>query len=229
MKSPKQRRLIFDIETVADPIEKLDPAQQEYLLKFATTEEERLETIQRMALFPFTSRVVAIAMLNPDTQNGKVLFESDRSVDERTEDEGITVHYISSDEKGILQMFWSDIHHYGQVVTFNGRGFDCPYLLLRSAMLHVKPTRNLMPYRYDPANHCDLLDQLTFYSAYKKFNLDFYCKAFNIISPKEQGVTGHDIGELVAKKKYREIAEYCFRDVKATAELFRRWESYLRF
>jgi hypothetical protein len=99
--------------------------------------------------------------------------------------------------------------------------------MLRSAIAGIKPTRNLLPYRYDAAIHCDLLEQLTFYGAFRKFNLDFYCKAFGIKSPKSEGITGLGLGPLFREGKFREIAKYCLGDIQATAELFRRWEKFL--
>jgi hypothetical protein len=42
-------------------------------------------------------------------------------------------------------------------------------------------------------------------------------------------VTGLDMKQLTEEKRYREIAEYNLRDLLATAELFRRWETYLSF
>jgi len=38
-----------------------------------------------------------------------------------------------------------------------------------------------------------------------------------------------DINRLFAEGGYRKIAEYCLGDVKATAELYRRWEEFLKF
>jgi len=63
--------------------------------------------------------------------------------------------------------------------------------------------------------------------AARKFNLDFYCKAFGIDSTKSQGVTGLDVGDLLAEGRHREIAEYCLRDVRATVELCRIWRDRL--
>jgi DNA polymerase elongation subunit (family B) len=220
-------RLVLDIETLAAPFESFDEIQQGYLLKFAESEEERTEAIQKLSLYPTTAQIVAIGLMNPDTNRGEVLFQSDEAVDTFSEDEH--VHFQSGTEKEILEQFWKDITKYEQFITFNGRGFDCPFLLLRSAILQIKPTRNLMPYRYDHSIHCDLLDQFTFHGAFRKFSLDFYCKSFGIDSPKAHGITGLDIGRLYGEKRFREIAEYCFSDVRATAELFRRWEQFLRF
>jgi hypothetical protein len=86
-----------------------------------------------------------------------------------------------------------------------------------------------MPYRYDSSIHCDLLEQFTFYGAFRKFSLDFYCKSFGIDSPKSHGITGLDMQSLSEQKRFRDIAEYCLGDLRATAELFRRWEKYLTF
>ena len=217
--------VVLDIETLGFPVESFDETQQNYLLKFAETDADRVETIQKLSLYPTTAQIIAIGMLNPETNRGKVLFQSDEKLDYHSDDE--LVHFKSGCEKEILEQFWLDIGHYDQFVTFNGRGFDCPFLMLRSAILQVLPTRNLMPYRYDASIHCDLLEQFTFYGALRKFNLDFYCKSFGIESPKAHGVTGLDMKQLTEEKRFREIAEYNLRDLQATAELFRRWEKFL--
>lgn len=72
-----------------------------------------------------------------------------------------------------------------------------------------------------------MLEQLTFYGAVRRFNLDFYCKAFGIKSPKSDGVNG--LGNLFREKRYNDIATYCLGDgdVVAIAELYRRWNEYL--
>ncbi len=218
-------RVVIDIETLGYPLEHFDEVQQEYLLKFSDTEEKKHETIQKFSLYPTTSHIITIGMLNPDTGHGKVLFQSEEKVDETSPDG--SVHFLSGSEEELLTWFWQDLGHYEQFITFNGRGFDCPFLMLRSAMLAVQPTRNLMPYRYDSKIHCDLLEQLTFYGALRKFNLDFYCKSFGIESPKSHGITGLDLRELFEQKRFKEIAEYNLGDLKATAELFLRWDKFL--
>jgi len=218
-------RVVLDIETLGHPFDSFDSVQQEYLLKFASTEEERADVIQKLSLHPFTAQIIAIGMLNPDTDRGKVLFQSGNSSETFSADG--KVQYISGSEAEIVQSFWEDIPKYNQFITFNGRGFDCPFLLLRSAILGIKPTRNLMPYRFDSSGHCDLLEQLTFYGATRKFSLDFMCKAFGIESPKSHCVTGLDLGRLFSEGRFQEIAEYCLGDLRATAELYRRWNDYL--
>ena len=219
-------RVVFDIETLALPLESFDAKQQDYLLKFAKTEEERTDALLKMSLSPLTAQVLAIAMLNPDSRQGKVFYQGPG--EERTVTEDGLVELVPGTEREVIEGFWKTVSHYGQYITFNGRSFDCPFLMIRSALLGIRSARNLMGYRYSFNEHCDLLDQLSFYGAFRKFNLDFYCKSFGIKSPKED-ISGSDMGSLVEAGRYRDIAVYCLGDVRATAELFTRWQSLLAF
>ena len=232
-------RLVFDIETSAFPVDSFDAAQQEYLFRDldklddeAARAERRAEIIHLLNLWPLTAQVVCIAMLNADTSRGKVLFTAEDAGD--AGDEGGPVEFAPCmDEAELLTAFWDVAKHYDSIVTFNGRGFDVPFLYMRSALLNVPISRkDWLGYRYQCDPHCDLADQLTFYGgsregAARRFNLDFYCKAFGIDSPKSHGITGMDIGKLLAERRYREIAEYCLRDVQATVLLYHVWRERL--
>ena len=232
--------LVFDIETSAQPLENFDETQQEYLFRetekiedLIVREAKREEITRFMSLWPFTSQVVCIAMLNAETQRGQSLFIAEDFED--ASEEGAAVKFVPcADEFELLTAFWDVAKHYDNIVTFNGRGFDVPFIYLRSAVLNVPISRNnWLGYRYATEPHCDLAEQLTFYSvsgrdgAARKFNLDFYCKAFGIESPKSAGVTGMDVSTLMAEGKFREIAEYCLRDVRATMELYQIWKARL--
>ena len=106
-------------------------------------------------------------------------------------------------------------------------------VLLVAVIIFWSYALDWLGYRFQTDPHCDLAEQLTFYSvsgregAARRFNLDFYCKAFGIESPKSHGVTGSNINELMAAGRYREIAEYCLRDVKATVQLYQIWRDRL--
>jgi hypothetical protein len=232
-------KLVFDIETSALPLEQFDEAQQEYLFREAekladesAREVRRAEIRQQFNLWPFTAQVVCVAMLNAETSRGQVLFTAD---DFEAEAGAGPVEFVACmDEMELLTAFWDVAKHYDAIVTFNGRGFDVPFLYLRSALLNVPVTRkNWLGYRYATEPHCDLAEQLSFYGvsgregAARRFNLDFYCKAFGIESPKSHGVTGMDVNDLLAAGKRREIAEYCLRDVQATVLLHQMWKERL--
>ena len=219
------KTIIFDIETIPQDFESLDEAQKYYLLKTSETDDEKAKTKDQMALWAPTNKIVAIGMLCVETGKGAMYYQDK----EKKEFEENDIKYWSGDEKEILEKFWAAIAHANKFVTFNGRGFDCPVLMLRSAMLKVKPSKNLMPYRYSADQHIDLLEQLTFYNSVRKFNLDFYCKAFGIQSPKSSGVTGHDVAPLFKSGEFEKIARYCAGDLQATRELYLRWQDYIKF
>lgn len=223
-------RLVFDIETVGVEFDSLDQTSQASLLRYAQTPDEEEEIKQHTGFSPLTGQIVAIGILNPDTDKGAVHFQAPGvNLETPTEDgsERASVQYIPGTEKEILEEFWSVIGRYDQFVTFNGRSFDCPYILVRSAILGVRPSRNLMPNRYYDA-HIDLLDRLSFFGAVRRpGNLHLWCQAFGITSPKDKGITGDDVTRLFKEGEYLNIARYCFDDIKATAELFRRWEKYI--
>ena len=237
-------KLVFDVETIGFPLEHFDETQQEYLLRYAKNDEERAQQIRNLNLTPLTARVGCIAMLNLDSNQGRVVYLADSPAEDAPVD-GITFIAVT-DEAEILKNFWSVVGRrkdekpgdfiYDKFVTFNGRMFDCPFLMLRSALLGIRPARNLLAggkYNSRPF-HVDLIDELTFYMSAmsgptRKFNFDFYCKAFGVPSSKAEGITGNDVNRLFSEKRYRDIAEYCMRDVRSTALLYAKWKSTLSF
>src|SRR3989339_661179 len=197
-------QVVFDIETVGENFETdFNEEEQDYLLKYAKSEEEKEEHKLKTALSPLTGKVVSIGYLTLKENKGLVQTVSDkiREVVSKT----------------------------SQVITFNGRGFDIPFILLRSAINKIKPSKNLMGNRYKNFPHCDLLDQMSLYGAlfYPK-TLHFYTRAFGIKSPKD-GMKGVQVTEYYNAGKHQEIAEYCMKDVVATGELYSYFEKYLKF
>jgi len=220
-------RVVFDIETLGRDFDSLDDATREYLLRGADSEEAEQKVKDSLSLYPLTAEIVALGMYNQDTGKGVVYYQAPGMSRDPFEEGGI--RYEVADERGILENFWDIIRRYDEFVTFNGRGFDCPFILIRSAVHKIRPTRDLMPYRYN-GPHIDLMDQLSFFGATRRrFSLDMWCRTFGITSPKEEGIKGEDVSTLFREGRYLDIARYCGRDVKATGELLEYWERYIRF
>ena len=220
----KSSEVVFDIETLASPPGASD--EMEHPPGCAPAGEDPAEFLHRMSLAPLTARILAVAMLNPGTGRGKVWYEHPGAAPAETG--GGLIEVVPSAEEGMLREFWGTVTRFQKLITFNGRLFDCPFLMLRSALLGIPPSRNLLPYRFSAREHCDLLDQLTFYGATRKFTLESYCRGFGI------GRTGEepwrpDFARLVDQGRYREIAEHAAGTVRATAELYRRWQVLLSF
>jgi len=219
------RNIVFDIETAGYNFDSLPETVQTYILKYAINKEEEEAEKEKLGLWPLTGQVITIAMLYDDTQEGYVFFQAPNKEIKSFEDDKIK--FITGTESLILKNFWKVILDCDKFITFNGRGFDCPFILIRSAIHNIKATRNLMPSRYSVSEHIDLMDQLTFYGAVRKrFSLDMWCQAFNIESPK-QNYTGYDVGNLFRQERFLDIAKYCLSDVNATLKLYKYWDKYI--
>ncbi len=229
------KKVVFDIECIGIDFDSLDEKSQKDLLRYAKTDQEREAEKEKLALYPVTGRIVAVSMLNPDTDGGKTLYtvEGDNDEDKGQWEEDGKLYVPCSGEKELLEKFWEDISQYDQVITFNGRGFDAPYILFRSMVHGVCPAKDLMPNRYGDYRtgfnaHLDLADQLSYYGAIRRFSLHLYTTALGITSPKEEGEDGEVIDGMAVPRlyedgKYKTIARYCMRDVVATAELYKKW------
>ncbi len=229
----KRKILVFDIETVSDNFDEYPDGIKNYLMQYADSDEKKQDVIDQMPFNPLTARIAAIGMMDHFEQNGCVLINCDESNLLKKNHERF--NYICGDEKKIIKSFWDAItaKGYNLYVTFNGREFDCPFIMLRSIYLKIKPGYNLMEGSdFTFKNyHIDLLKELTFFThsgrgARRKFSLDFYCRKFGISSPKEDGISGEMVGQLYSEKRYQEIGDYCLGDVIAENELFKYWNEY---
>ncbi len=243
------RYFVFDIETAPTDWELLSDSQKEYWLRGANTEEELENRMFLRSLTPLTARIVCIACMvmekNPQTKQWQIIKQGvlatnpDANSDEIIEKQisGGEIKLQISSEQKVIENFWKLLVYLKNptLISFNGRSFDAPFIMLRSAYYKIKPTYNLMSgTKFNYPNHIDLIDELTFYSpvqygATKKFNFDFYAHSFGITSPKAQGIDGSKVPEFFAAGKIEEISEYCMRDVVATWELFNFWNEYLNF
>ncbi len=227
--------IVFDIETVGTAWDELDAPTRDYLITRTSRKLVRdsgsagsAEAIAKEALglSPGTGRVICIALVNLESDQGAVLYEGNGPgwLDTAA---GQTRVY-RGDEAGILREFWQLLERYGRVVTYNGRAFDLPFAYVRSALHGIRPSRQLLANRYSMADHCDLAEVLTFFgAAQERFSLDYWCRRFGITSPKEGGLDGSHVGQFYSEGRIDEIAEYCLRDSRATGELFRKIEKTL--
>ena len=232
------RQIVFDIETSGCKLTDLSESQQEYLLRDALKEKDEILRQQKtddaerfLSLYPYTAKVVAIGMFDVQHEKAFVYYESPegRETEGEWHSEDEKIVYKSFSEKAMLEKFWHVMEKANQVITFNGRNFDIPFLMMRSAKLQVKPSKNFMGYRFDTKTHVDLLEQFTFYGATRKFNLDFYCHAFDVQTPKSHEVSGMEVQNLYQAGRIKDIAVYCGKDILATYKLFKIWEDYLKF
>jgi 3'-5' exonuclease len=229
--------LIFDIETVGENWDSLDATTQSVLSRWidrtADTSERRdaqLKDLKEgLGFSPLTGAIVAIGLYDLERGRGVVYYDAKGKDVEDIEDGNFI--FKARSESEMLADFWDGAQSYDTFVTFNGRGFDVPFLMLRSVVHRLTPTRDLMEGRYlyqqRDTQHIDLADQLSFYGAVHRRNpLHLYCRAFGIESPKGE-VSGDDVAGLYEAGQTLDIARYNAKDVTATTELYRLWYTHL--
>lgn len=230
--------LVFDIETVGVEV---DPDIAQYL-----GENRKLDWFLqgKLGLHPITGKIVCIGMYNVGSGKGHVFFtphegfnevegsQNDKREGNELKDSKIQrdfeengFKYFSLSEPCILRKFWETIVEYDFWVTFNGMRFDIPFIFIRSALLGIASTVKRDNFNW--GKHIDLYEKLTS-GGLSGLPLAYYCKAFGIENPK-RSTKAEDVQLLFKEGKGLEIANYCVRDVKATAELFVRLNKVYRF
>jgi len=235
------QKLVLDIETIGEDFDALDKATKENLTRWIKKDSDNEEEYKHafedlksgLGFSPLTGEIVAIGVLDYHKNEGAVYYQAPGERHKETKEDGMTFKQMT--EKDMIQKFWDLASRYQVFITFNGRAFDVPFLMTRSAVNGIRPTKDLMRGRYIYQNnpdalHIDLAEQLSFYGATRrKGSLHLWSRAFGIQSPKSGGVTGDDVGPLFKKKKFLEIAKYNVGDLRATRELYEKWEQYLSF
>jgi hypothetical protein len=126
-----------------------------------------------------------------------------------------------AEEKALLEAFWDTVGRFpGKPiwVTFNGKRFDVPFLLIRSAANGVALTRTDIADTY-PFNHTPHADLCCTWSYC--YTLDDLCALLGVESPKN-GFDGSKVAAAVADGRIDEVVKYCEADVTAT------WACYAR-
>ena len=131
-------------------------------------------------------------------------------------------------EKEILQDFLLFLNRKEpRLVSFNGRGFDIPTIMLRAMRYNLNafgfyenetPTKTKWDNyrtRYSEKWHTDLLESLGHFGAVRNLNLDNVCKMLGIVGKYD--VNGADVYRLYYENQdIAKINEYCQSDVLNT-------------
>jgi len=211
--------LIFDIETVGKPFDELEEWDQDYFLNRIENNIEPEEAKTKTGLYSLYGFVQAIGAVDQEGR-GFVLALSDQNL--KPENKKFSYHTFKT-EKELLEKFWELTQNYNRFVTYNGRGFDWPYLLIRSGINRVTIPMEIDD--YNKTKFIDLADK--FRQGGRQFKLEAFCRAFGVTNPKEKGVSGLHVSELYHQGDHQSIADYVARDVISTKELYDIWHKYL--
>jgi predicted PolB exonuclease-like 3'-5' exonuclease len=123
-----------------------------------------------------------------------------------------------------------------KLVSFNGRGFDLPMLMLRAMKYnlschafydnnssHLNRTKwDNYRYRFNEKFHIDLMDSMSEFGAVRGLNLDTVCAMVGL--PGKYDVHGDQVVDLYYNNEIEKIREYCESDVLNTYWLYLKYE-----
>lgn len=217
------RTLVFDIETVpALDRRELPPTVAEALSDSAAKKE--MDTSAVMGMSPFFGKVVSIAIGDGDAEPGSdgdqvtVLAVPPEGFEPPAE--GVPDYVRLMSEEQLLRAFWALAAKAECVVSYNGRGFDVPFVVTRS-LIHGIPARvDLVSGKWSLRPHLDLFE-LVSQRGRGPSKLDVVCWSLGIESPKEV-MDGSMVAPAYARGEILKIAEYNAHDVRATTAVYRR-------
>lgn len=213
--------MAFDIETIGNPdvIDKFpepeaDPRLKDPVKIAADLEKKRKKQISRMALNGNTCRVVGCG------------FAYYAPVDDGLEidSHGISLQGVEGERAFIGRLWDTLLRHGAPFVTFNGKGFDVPILLRRSAILGLIPPHTIETAKYkEPptSNHWDMQGVYGHYGSMETGGLDFLASMVLGEGKYDDGSErSENVGELFAAEKYAEIEKRAAKDAELTLRLW---------
>ena len=217
------RTLVFDIETVPALDRRELPSTVAEALSDNAAKKE-MDTSAVMGMSPFFGKVVSLAIGDGDAEPGSggdevtVLAVPPEGFEEP--DGGVPKHVRLMSEEDLLRAFWALASKAECVVSYNGRGFDVPFVVTRS-LIHGIPARvDLVSGRFSLRPHLDLFE-LVSQRGRGPSKLDVVCWALGIESPKEV-MDGSMVAPAYARGEILKIAEYNAHDVRATSAVYRK-------
>ncbi|PAF54230.1 3'-5' exonuclease [Helicobacter sp. 13S00482-2] len=229
---------VFDIETVPDieMIQKNFPNSQEIseieICEMAM--EEQREKSGSDFLPIYSHKIISIASVITDEYGHFI----------KVGNFGKTNNPLSNDtEKSIIEDFLKFINKsQPKLVSFNGRGFDLPTIMLRAMKYNLsahgyyeqdntafnKTKWENYRQRFSERFHTDLLDSLGHFGVIRNLKLDNVCSMLNI--PGKYDMSGDQVykifydKEMEISQRVAKIDEYCQSDVLNTYWLYLKYE-----
>lgn len=130
-------------------------------------------------------------------------------------------------EKSLLRE-WNDFMAMQKptVVSWYGRGFDMPVLMLRTFRHGINMNWYFddrdYRYRYSENRNCDLCDVMSDFGASRNLKLDAIAQLIGLPG-KHDDVDGSQVTEMFKAGRLDDIATYCTDDTLQTAFVFLRW------
>ena len=132
--------------------------------------------------------------------------------------QGTSEGVIAGEEPELLREFWGMAKDADLFVGFNIFEFDLKFIIQRSVIHGIKPSRELSFARYRNEPIFDVMEEWGLWGR-DNIRLDVLCKALGVESPKGD-LEGSKVYDYYLEGRQQEIYEYCLKDVRATRQIY---------
>ena len=131
------------------------------------------------------------------------------------------VSWYGAHEQELLHLFWARLGELRPTlfITYNGLGFDLPFLKKRSIIHRVKPSMEISLARFRTEPVYDVMAVWSNWDTRGWVKLDVLARALQV---ETKSGSGKQVAEMWAQGRRREIAEYCLQDTYVTYACYQR-------
>ena len=162
------------------------------------------EKATRRDLHPVFSKIIAIGTKQPNAPPQVIYGDNERE---------------------ILEKFWAliDTLKPKTIITFNGYGFDIPFILARSSLNKIKASTwiNTNKWNMETSNHFDCMIFFSQKGAFINVAQAIICRMLGINVPSNI-ISGTQIEDCYKRKDWKPIIYRCEQDTIMTEELYKR-------
>jgi predicted PolB exonuclease-like 3'-5' exonuclease len=221
--------IALDIETIPNvdaipflPEPKISKTLKDPAKIAAAQAEAKADQIADMALSPLTGRVCCFAIVGVEAGVPKEMTETILSAHD---DEELPLI------QGIMRVLGAEET---RIVTWNGIGFDLPFIYKRAMILGVDPANFGAPplhawtKRYDTTRHYDLMKIWSGWASGADGFVKLDTVAAMVLKERKTEIDVTTFAVLLKTQEGRnKIAEYCLQDTRLTWRLFEKMNGFL--
>ena len=134
------------------------------------------------------------------------------------------VQIIYGEEKKILEEWWKVAAKGDCFIGHNIMEFDLRFIYKRSIVNRIKPSAKHLNLSFARYRNFPIFDTMKEWEKWSNsyIALDALAKILQLPSSKDGGIKGSQVFDFFLAGKYKEIYEYCKRDVQLTRQVYNR-------
>lgn len=202
-------KLIFDIETIPT-----DEKYKDIAIELAF-QKEKSRGVKTKKTKKYLNQLFRQTAISGDF--GRIFCIGYAINDEKIE-------IIKGTEEEILTTWWQVAEKADLFIGHNIMDFDLRFIFKRSIINSIKPNAKHLNLSFARYKNFPIYDTMREWEKWSNsfIKLDTLAKALDLQSSKDGGIDGSQVYYFYLKRRYKEIYEYCKRDVQLTRNVYKR-------